>query len=252
MSVEATNAVWKHSTMKGNRKLVLLALADYANDDWKSWPSVETLARKCGTSVRSVQEIAKSIEASGELRVHHGAGIHGVNVYEILVGRGAESAGVQNLRGAESRRVSAPKLSGTINNRTEANASAADAGGEPGSHTMPAVVDSSADDAGTVKPRRKGKPKPGTDPRVRPLLLALADIRGYPVTEWAAEGAAAKRGLAVYEPDAILGCARHLAVDPFWQDKPLTMASVVKQTGAFSKAHTVATVYDDRGNAVLR
>lgn len=48
-------------------KLVLLALADNANDEGFCWPSVTTLSVKCGLEVRSVSRVMERLETSGHL-----------------------------------------------------------------------------------------------------------------------------------------------------------------------------------------
>jgi DNA-binding Lrp family transcriptional regulator len=48
-------------------KLVLLALADCANDDGLAWPSIATLARKCGCDARTVQRNLRRLEAAGHI-----------------------------------------------------------------------------------------------------------------------------------------------------------------------------------------
>lgn len=53
MSIKALNWVWQQP-IKGNSKLVLLALADCANDDGGCWPGIKTIAKKCGISHVSV------------------------------------------------------------------------------------------------------------------------------------------------------------------------------------------------------
>lgn len=54
-------------TLRPADKLVLLALADHANDEGHAWPSVETLAKKSSTSRRTVLRILKELESSGWL-----------------------------------------------------------------------------------------------------------------------------------------------------------------------------------------
>lgn len=62
MSVRAMSWVWQQP-IKGTAKLVLLALADCANDDGKCWPGIETVAAKCGvsrnTAIRNIQDLKK-------------------------------------------------------------------------------------------------------------------------------------------------------------------------------------------------
>jgi hypothetical protein len=49
-------------------KLVLLALADCANDEGLAWPSIATLARKCGCDERTIQRNLRVLEAKGIFR----------------------------------------------------------------------------------------------------------------------------------------------------------------------------------------
>lgn len=50
-----------------SEKIVLLALADAANDEGLCWPSMATLSTKCSKSDRTVQAAIKSLVASGHL-----------------------------------------------------------------------------------------------------------------------------------------------------------------------------------------
>jgi hypothetical protein len=68
MSIEVTNAVWKHSKSKGRDRLVLLAIADHQGEIG-SWPSIKTLAGLVNASERSIQRSIKDLEESGELIV---------------------------------------------------------------------------------------------------------------------------------------------------------------------------------------
>lgn len=92
------SGVWKGSVHSGGPLLVLLAIADFANDEGVAYPSIETLAKKSRLSERSVQYAITALRESGELDVKYGAGPHGSNVYQVRVQilRGANSAGVQN------------------------------------------------------------------------------------------------------------------------------------------------------------
>jgi hypothetical protein len=63
------NWVWNHSSSKGSERLVLLAIADCANDEGVSWPSIATIAKKCHLSRRYVIDILAKLEKSGELSI---------------------------------------------------------------------------------------------------------------------------------------------------------------------------------------
>lgn len=66
MSVRVMSDVWAIS-LPDSDKIVLLALADCANDEGGCWPSMATLARKCSKSDRTIQASIKSLVAAGHL-----------------------------------------------------------------------------------------------------------------------------------------------------------------------------------------
>lgn len=69
MSIRIMSLVWDIS-LGDSDKIVLLALADNANDEGACWPSIATLARKCSKDERTVQRvIARLIEAKHISRV---------------------------------------------------------------------------------------------------------------------------------------------------------------------------------------
>ena len=67
------------------RKLVLLKLADQANDHGECWPSYQHIADHCETSKRSVMNHVKALEESGLLRREYRKGEKGnqSNVYHL-------------------------------------------------------------------------------------------------------------------------------------------------------------------------
>lgn len=70
MSVKVTNAVWVHSQARKTDLLVLLALADNADEDrWIAWPSVATIARKARVGERTAQRALRRLEEQGEVSV---------------------------------------------------------------------------------------------------------------------------------------------------------------------------------------
>ena len=62
-------AVWDLSDHKGSALLLLLALADYADDVGLCWPGQGTLAKKTRLSRRQVIRISAKIQETGELWV---------------------------------------------------------------------------------------------------------------------------------------------------------------------------------------
>ena len=70
MSQGSSSYVWENSKASGNDLLVLLAIADEANDEGKNaFPSVRRIARKARCHTETVSECTKRLEALGELVV---------------------------------------------------------------------------------------------------------------------------------------------------------------------------------------
>lgn len=85
MSVRCLTHVFEKSGHAGSDLLMLLALADYSDDDGNSYPAVPTLARKCRMTSRNANYILKALQDSGELRVLKNQGPKGTNRYRILL-----------------------------------------------------------------------------------------------------------------------------------------------------------------------
>ena len=84
MSIKAISLVWERSKQSGSDLLLMLAIADYAKDDGKgAWPSMATLAKKTRMGRRNVIRRLAHLAEVGEIIVHTGEGMHGVNVYDI-------------------------------------------------------------------------------------------------------------------------------------------------------------------------
>lgn len=100
MSISLIIKVRDRSESRLSDRLVLLALADYANEEGEAWPSVKSLCRWANISERAVQESLRALMDAGEVQVEIGAGPRGCNLYHVTPG-GADFAGVQTLRGAD-------------------------------------------------------------------------------------------------------------------------------------------------------
>ena len=73
MSVRIMSLVWDLS-LSDSLKIVLLALADNANDEGLCWPSIATIAKKCSKGQRTIQLAIKSLVEMGHLTRHEVVG----------------------------------------------------------------------------------------------------------------------------------------------------------------------------------
>lgn len=84
MSIKVTNWVWARSESRNGARLVMLALADRADDNGFCWPSIEDLAERTRLSPRAVQKGIATLVKDGELKVENGGGRHRSNRYQII------------------------------------------------------------------------------------------------------------------------------------------------------------------------
>jgi hypothetical protein len=90
--------VWAHSRSEGSARLILLAIADFADDKGRAYPSVGTLAQKARVSERTAQYAIAELVSLGELVISKNTGPRGCNVYGVqnLHRCKEEQGGVQN------------------------------------------------------------------------------------------------------------------------------------------------------------
>jgi hypothetical protein len=95
--------VWEASRHTGSDLLMLLAIADFADDNGNAYPSVSTLAAKCRMQPRNARYCLATLVDSGELKIHTNTGPKGTNRYGLVfdaMGR-QPSAGVQSVAGVQ-------------------------------------------------------------------------------------------------------------------------------------------------------
>ena len=92
MSIWAVNWAFQLDVPNQTHKLVLLSLANFADDEDEAWPHVETLAKMASVSVRSVFRALAALEAAGlisrtmGLRENAGGGLRKSNsLYRLHV-----------------------------------------------------------------------------------------------------------------------------------------------------------------------
>jgi hypothetical protein len=69
MSNKALDYVFTHSKTKGSARVLMLAIADMANDDGECWPGKARLEKKVNVTLRNVIKLIQECERLGELAV---------------------------------------------------------------------------------------------------------------------------------------------------------------------------------------
>lgn len=88
MSIAALDWAWNQDCPNATSKLVLIALADKANDDGECWPGMEHVARMVGISTRQVSTHLQRLEEVGLLarrRKRSGLGRLGSYVFHLSI-----------------------------------------------------------------------------------------------------------------------------------------------------------------------
>ena len=81
MSIKIQSRVWENSHQSGGTLLVLLALADFADDNGFCYPSLPVIAKKARLSDRQTQRAIQALQEAGELDVMPGQGVKGQGGY---------------------------------------------------------------------------------------------------------------------------------------------------------------------------
>lgn len=87
MSIPVSNLVWEFSGHKSGNLLVLLAIADHADDRGEAWPGIPRLALKSRLSERHVRRCLKTLESSLELAILPNGSRCGGPLYRICLER---------------------------------------------------------------------------------------------------------------------------------------------------------------------
>ena len=77
------SAVFESQTLPPTERLIMLALADHADDDGRCYPSIQRLCQRTGLSERAVRTNLRALEKSGYVRTKKGGGRGGTSLYYI-------------------------------------------------------------------------------------------------------------------------------------------------------------------------
>ncbi|MDD5177369.1 MAG: helix-turn-helix domain-containing protein [Sterolibacterium sp.] len=108
MAIRTMSRVWDHSNLGGTELLLLLAIADFANDDGVAWPSVGTLAKKIRMSERNTYYLLAKIAKTGELTIETNKGPRGCNLFRVHVLQGEKIAPLKPVAGTPEAGSSRP------------------------------------------------------------------------------------------------------------------------------------------------
>lgn len=115
MSVKALSHVWEHSSQRGPRLLVLLAIADSANDDGFCWMALAKLAKKARQDRANTQRYVQEIAAAGEVVIYDrkadDGSINLSNIYKVVMP--GTKADLPDLKGKITRRGGSRKSTTT-------------------------------------------------------------------------------------------------------------------------------------------
>ncbi len=86
MSIKIMSRVWERSGTGGSQLLLLLAIADNANDSGVAWPGQKYLADKIRMVKRSIPRLAAKLNKSGELFINDQSSTGHVTRYIVTTG----------------------------------------------------------------------------------------------------------------------------------------------------------------------
>ncbi len=87
MSISILNRIFEDATTTGSQRLVLLVLADVADDNGYCWPGVDWIAKRANITSRQARTILRALESAGHLITSPTNGGRGrTNQYIIATG----------------------------------------------------------------------------------------------------------------------------------------------------------------------
>lgn len=129
MSIKIMSAIFENEELGPTHRLIMLSLADHADDWGRCYPSISRLCQRTGLKERAVQINIRQLEDAGYITIHKNAGPSGANVYMVRATPASDAPPAQNaprIKCAppphimrETPASDAPKPSGTINEPSE-------------------------------------------------------------------------------------------------------------------------------------
>lgn len=118
------SAIFESNTLGPTERLVMLALADHADDDGRCYPSIQRLCQRTGLSERAVQTNIRKLVDQGYIRTIPGGGKGNANLYFVSANPAADAPRTKCTPAADAPQTpqemrvnpaaDAPEPSGTI------------------------------------------------------------------------------------------------------------------------------------------
>jgi len=83
MSVRLMSAIFENRELNPTARLIMLALADHADDDGRCYPSIPRLCQRTGLSERAIQTNTRALVEQGYVRIVPGGGKGNANLYFV-------------------------------------------------------------------------------------------------------------------------------------------------------------------------
>lgn len=265
MSLEAIIYVWKHSKQRGSALLLMLALADYADENGYSYPSVGTLARKTRMGERNVQKLLQKLQTEKEIVVKVGDGVNtptgATNLFQINGLTGVNASTPRKKRG---ERQYTPQVNADAPPGVNASTP------KPQEETQDQPQDRSAPDGAVdtireeINPSQQSNtlpPDSGHPPSVPPhIALIDAWLSALPAKPAVKDvykrycGVTAPMADAGITPEQVKTYTQELRKQDFWKGKLVTLEYIAANIGVWiadSKPAPRSATLTATGNAVI-
>lgn len=229
--------VWKFSPAKGSELLLLLAIADNANHHRIAWPGIDHLAGKTRLSRRQTQNLIRQLESDGLIKVHRGAGPNGVHLYEVVDPESTLKKGGEKISPGKDFRVKPSTQGGEIQrHRGEAQYQKGVKPTSPKPSYEPPIEP-------PVEPlTTQGSSFEKKMPRTGYAQILLATLYedvlkiGSPTNYGQAVAQAQTLAEAGCTPEELTQIAEWLLSQPFWQQRGISIATILKERDAWRAA----------------
>lgn len=169
------SAIFESKTLGPTERLIMLALADHADDDGRCYPSILRLCARTGLSERAVQTNVKTLTEKGYLKVLVGGGKGNANLYFVSPNPAANAPyEAQNPAASAPRRKCTPAADAPKTPHLLRSNPAADAPEPSGTTIEPSIE---------AAPRRRRKPELPIPEGWVPNEKNLEDARKLNLTE---------------------------------------------------------------------